>query len=327
MRYSPDHNSCEIIGDPDLYGVGVRVGLFLQWAAILLAILLVPGDAISAFISVIVLNLSIFVSFFSNAIGNELGKLLSFLELWIVAKETFVLDLGLLPASFWIYGYRERFRPLWCITMIMYSLMLFALVYLIAAEQASVQRKGCEDIVKHDNKGIREGWVIYPTLNGLLALGLCLWNLWLYYSRQSRLRAHGHGRLHFLSRRYGDWESQLNLIQSFVLLFAVVDGVYAISILETSLKQHKVSTATESFSSTSQLIPFLCGLLNLLYVFWRSFKTGLATRPLTSWCYEMRIALDYLLHQSKVSSQAICIRLSQRRFNGNRNSSWNLSTP
>lgn len=315
-RYSLDPNSCEIIVDTDLCGPGVRVGLCLQWAAIFIAMLLVPDDAISAFPSANVLTLSTIISFFSDALGNEPRQHLLVLELWIVVGETFNLYLGFIPAIFWIYEYKERFRPLWCTTNIIYSLILFTLAYLVAVNQASAQKKGCKRISVHESKRDRIYGAGFLTVCGLITLSTCLWNLrrFFRYYRRSRLGAHGHDQHHFLSRRYGYWEAHLNLVKSLVLLIAVVGGTYAISYNKADFARYEISLDIASFGSTSQLIPFLGGLLNLLYVFWRSFEKGVVTWPLTSWCSKMRMALDYLVHRSKITSQAICARISERRL-------------
>lgn len=327
--YSPDPHSCEIIGDTDLYGVGVRIGSYLQWAAIFLAILLAPENAIDAFTAANVLTLAVFISFFNDAIRNELGRPLLGKEMCIVVGESLVLYSTLLPAIIWIYKSWERVKPRLCIQIILYSLMAFTTAFVIATEEAPVQKKDCKSAPKHHTKGSRVFWATFWFLPGIIALGWCLWNLCRFFrsSRRSNSRGNEQDRPHCLARTYGEWNSRLNLVKFYFLMYLVVTPILVIGSTEAGLKHDQISTASATFSSTSQLYPFLCGLFNLLHICWRGFNKGRINWPVTSWYHELRTALNYLMHRNKLSSETVCVRLSERWPKQNRNSSWDSSVP
>ena len=153
--YSPDPHSCEIIGDSELYGIGIRIGSYLQWAAIFLAILLVPENAIGAFLASNVLTLAIVISFFNGAMRIDSSRTFISTEWDIVVSENWALYSGFLPAIFWIYNCRERFRPILSVQVIIYGLVWFEMAYIVAIQEASERREGCKHISKHYSMGMR----------------------------------------------------------------------------------------------------------------------------------------------------------------------------
>ncbi|KAI4098236.1 MAG: hypothetical protein L6R37_006606, partial [Teloschistes peruensis] len=63
-HYLADPDSCQIVGDTDLYGIGVRVGLYLQWLSLFLAVVFAsPNEAIHAFTASNIITLAVFTSF------------------------------------------------------------------------------------------------------------------------------------------------------------------------------------------------------------------------------------------------------------------------
>lgn len=324
MHYTPDPGSCEIIGNPDLYGIGVRVGFYLNWAAMCLAIMLVPDHAILTFISINLLNLSIFICFFANMFRGGVSNAFLSLEIWIVLGETFMLEINLVYAAFWIFESLERFRPTLCLIMFIYSLICFGLAYIMAIGRVSEQREACLPLFEHTNKSTQIVTTVFFAFLGLAIFAFCLWNLWrtFRYNRPTRPHAHGHEPRHILWQILGGWKSRINSVKVLIIILAVGIGIGVIVRIENILKTYEINTAEASFTSAGQLNPFFLGLFNLLYVLWRSYEQGVAAWPLTYWCHEMRIYLDYSIYWSKISSQFICMRLSKSR-----KSSWDLSTP
>ena len=324
MHYSPNLESCEIVGDADLYGPGVRCGFYLNWAAMCLAITLVPDHAILTFISINWLNLSTFICFFVNMFQRGVDKGFYIIESEIMVFETLVLNIFIVGAAFWIIGSVERFRPILCFLTFMYSLILFAIAYIAAAGQLLEQRKECLALFRHVDKAMQISMAVIVALCGLICLGTCLWNLWktFRYNRPSHSQAHKHKDDQDLWLKLGDWESRISPTKALLLIIIIATGIAAIVSLEGDLKQYEISTAEASFTSTSQLNPFLLGLFNLLYVLWRSYERGVAAWPLTFWWHEIQIWIGFLMHRSKISCQSVCMRLSKSK-----RSSWDLPTP
>ena len=313
MHYSPDPDSCEIIGNPDLYGIGVRVGFYLNWAAMCFAIMLVPDHAIPTYISIQGLDLSISICFFANVLQRGVSKAFLPLECEIMEAETLLLGQSLLYPAFWIFGSLERFRPIACLITFTYSIIFFALAFRTAIGQVSEQRAACPLLSDHINKSTQIFMAVTSALAGLMSLAYCLWNLWetFRYNRPSRSQAWRHEPHHSLWQRLGGWESRINPQKATAIFSGVLIGTLSIVRLEVTLKRYKISTADASFTSASQLSPFLLGLFNLLYVFWRSYERGVAAWPLIYWCHEIRMWLDYLMHPSKTYPHSLC---AERNF-------------
>lgn len=305
MHYSPDPDSCEIIGNPDLYGIGVRAGFYLNWGTMCLAIMLVPDHAIPTFTSIQFLNLSIFFCFFANVLRGGVAKSFLILECGIMEMETLLLDLNLVLPVIWIFGSLGRFRPVACLVAFMYSLICFAIAYTTAIGQVSEQREACTLLSKHINKSTHIGMAVPWALSGLLTLAYCLWNLWgtFRYNRPCRSQAGQHEPCQF---EWQSWESRINPFKAIVLVFAILIGAIDIVYLEGSLKKYKISTAEASFTATSQLNPFLLNLFHLLCVLWCIYQRGVAAWPLTYWCHELRLWLRDLMHPSKLRPQSMC---------------------
>lgn len=327
--YSPDPHSCEIIGDPELYGIGIRIGSYLQWAAIFLAILLVPENAIGAFLAANVLTLAIFISFFDGAMKNDASRTFLLKEWSIVLFENWVLYLGFIPAIFWIHSHMERSRLILSLQIILYGIVFFEWAYIFAIQEPPERREGCKNILKHYSRGKRIFGTISIASGGALSLVTSLLSLWQQFrrSRQSSSRVAKHDELQSDARYLREWNSQLNRVKFSVVMFPVAIAISVISYTEAGLKHDQINTSTAPFNSTSQLIAFLVGLFNLLYICWHSLQKGWENWPLTSWYRELRTALDYLLHRNKLSSEAICIRLSELRSRENRNLSRDSSLP
>lgn len=308
MHYSPDPDSCEIIGSTDLYGIGFRVGSYLNWAAISLALMLVPEPAIPTFISIQLVNTSIFICFFATVFQTGGNKAFLSLESWIVFKETILLDFNLVYTAFWICGSVERIRPILCLLAFTWSLLCFTLAYITNIGLVSGQREACLPLFDHTSKLVQIFMTVFLSLGGLIALGVCLWCSWRTFrcTRASRSPAYSHETSRHLQQIFGAWDSRINPVKAFFIIISVATGIASIVGLENILKRYDISTAEASFTSASQLNPFLMGLFNLIYVLFCSYEHGVAAWPLTHWCHEIRIWLDYLMHPSKIHSQSMC---------------------
>ncbi len=165
-------------------------------------------------------------------------------------------------------------------------------------------------------------------LGGLDVLGLCAWNLWRLFSPSGHPRSRALGQLcgRPLSEKYGDWTSRLTFVKLGVLIFVIGMVLFGTAGIEVVLWHYEVSTTTASFGSTSQLMPFLGGLLNLLYAFCCGFQKGLATWPATCWCHQANLALNCLLRWDKVSFKEMYLRMPRQRAYGSKTSNSNMST-
>ncbi|KAF1955588.1 hypothetical protein CC80DRAFT_594309 [Byssothecium circinans] len=75
QRHTPDpdscaarHVQCDIIGNPDFYGLGIRLGIYFQWLSALLA---GPSAGEGLFVNYLVFALALYVTFFVFTFGTS----------------------------------------------------------------------------------------------------------------------------------------------------------------------------------------------------------------------------------------------------------------
>src|SRR5579859_6772859 len=78
-----DPKSCKIIGDADIYGIGIRIGFYLQWASVLFAIWLVPEVTKNIRINTNIVTTALYINLFRGAHLNGLIFLEGFLVFWM----------------------------------------------------------------------------------------------------------------------------------------------------------------------------------------------------------------------------------------------------
>jgi hypothetical protein len=73
-RFSPDPSSCQILGDPDVYGIGIRLSFYLQWVSLVIFMATSPDNADVARIAS---NITISAVYINAFRGAHLGGLVS----------------------------------------------------------------------------------------------------------------------------------------------------------------------------------------------------------------------------------------------------------
>lgn len=88
-------SKCSIEGDPDVYGIGIRIGLYLQWAAVSVATIFNPSQTRISRTTSNILIISVFINTFRTVSEDNLVAL----EWYIVTWLTFVLNVGNVPIN------------------------------------------------------------------------------------------------------------------------------------------------------------------------------------------------------------------------------------
>ena len=94
-RYAEGSGNCEIVGDADVYGLGIRLNYYLQWVAVVFATWIAQEQVEPARL----LSYSVTVSVYVNTFLNVSHGSLVAVEWWIVYSMTFVLTLGFIPTK------------------------------------------------------------------------------------------------------------------------------------------------------------------------------------------------------------------------------------
>jgi len=66
-EFSPNPSSCEILGDDNVYGLGIRLSLYIQWAALLIFLMFSPQNADIARTAQAVTTSAVYISALRNA--------------------------------------------------------------------------------------------------------------------------------------------------------------------------------------------------------------------------------------------------------------------
>src|SRR2546430_9844776 len=72
-QFKDEPGSCHIIGDPDVYGLGIRISLYLQWIATLIAIFTADANrADMARTNSNIICAALYVNFFRNGANGSI---------------------------------------------------------------------------------------------------------------------------------------------------------------------------------------------------------------------------------------------------------------
>jgi hypothetical protein len=118
-RSSPEPGNCSIIGDGDLYGPGIRISFYFQWAAVIIATWIASQETHNARTTVIVITIAIFANTFRRAANNGLVPV----KWWIVMFNTFFLQIGNVPFSWTLIAWSASSLGT---MMILWSVILLA---------------------------------------------------------------------------------------------------------------------------------------------------------------------------------------------------------
>lgn len=85
--------SCDWSGNPDLYGPGIRIGLYLQWFATIITTALLPEKELTTHGLAMLLQIAVFAGLGFVTTGNETNAVEIIITLWLLV--------GPLPSLSW----------------------------------------------------------------------------------------------------------------------------------------------------------------------------------------------------------------------------------
>ncbi|KAF7511851.1 hypothetical protein GJ744_003084 [Endocarpon pusillum] len=88
-----DGTSCDWSGNPDLYGPGIRIGLYLQWFATIMTTALLPEKEVSAHSLAMLMHIAVFAGLGFVTTGKETNSVEIIITLWLLV--------GPLPSLSW----------------------------------------------------------------------------------------------------------------------------------------------------------------------------------------------------------------------------------
>ncbi|KAI4244382.1 MAG: hypothetical protein LQ352_006836 [Teloschistes flavicans] len=298
--YLADPNSCQIVGDPDLYGIGVRVGLYLQWLSLFLALVFAPDEAIPALTASNIITLAVFISFL---VGINADSLI-FVDFPIVVCLTFILSIGLVTSALFTYKDNTRAEIMACTLFFMYSCPIYMLPWVAFKAYDYGHRPNCRLrnailIYWFDGWGsekkanLKEGahqglqnLAIFLTLvwTGLL-LVLFLAIFGLHFAKPSD-RSSAADATSVTSASSAQAKANEDRVQArffkgmsgLCIAAGTCCAIYVVAQVEQGIRKNEIDLSAATWSNTGQLIPLLSGVFNVCVVSWRGSQTGRPAR-------------------------------------------------
>jgi hypothetical protein len=285
-RYTNDDpDDCHIVGDANIYGLGIRIGYYLQFIAAVLSPYLAPNQLINICLAFSAFTLASFAAVYENAVQGYFISLdwhITVVLTMCLGFATFVFNPGLREATIPEYIHpMSAFYPTWTGGKIKPTFYgpLGALYLLVAMDfftapwmywKGNYQgtKDGC-NMYFYLSLGIFAFWVnihnrkwiivikILSILGTFLGLIMCLCGLLLLWVASSLERGTTEPRVATGSK----W---IKIVYTHAQLFT---GGWAIAIIELTLKRNKIDLSGTSITSSGQLIPLLVGALSLCNVF------------------------------------------------------------
>jgi hypothetical protein len=270
-----DPKSCTLGADDDVYGVGIRYSLYLQWAAVLLATWVAPNEARSARSVTNITTIAVVANTLKNPIKS--GSVVV-LEWWIVVLSTFALQLGNIPFS------RRRIAASASSLgsmLILWSVILFVNCWVWFGSPNMGRREGCDvkiwlffrtfsiyhprtQLAFRILSALGAAAGLITLLCGFAALG---WNVAVAFAKRSE------------NGEEADEQPQsLRAAVLSTVSIAIMGGV-AITETEMTIKANGIEFG-ERLSSSGQLLPFVLGILTLVATAGIGLRNLLTAHPL-----------------------------------------------
>ncbi|KAL9578047.1 MAG: hypothetical protein Q9212_005976 [Teloschistes hypoglaucus] len=284
-HYLADLDSCQIVGDTDLYGIGVRVGLYLQWLSLFLALVFAsPNEAIHAFTASNIITLAVFTSFLVGI--NDHGDGLVFVDFPIVVCLTIVLSIGLVIAALFAYKDNTRTRIMACFLIFIYSCPIYMLPWVAFEGYDHGNRPHCrlqtwilwywydEEGAKAKKEKAKGG--AHQGLQNLALFLPLLWTIILLLVFRGVF-------LHHHSTKSAGWssvpgttddtssspaEATADRVQArarlpgLFIAIGTCCAIFVVAEVEQAIRENQIDMSAATWSNTGQLVPLLSGMFN-----------------------------------------------------------------
>jgi hypothetical protein len=273
--FSPDEGSCQIIGDGDIYGIGIRCSYYLQWAGGIISVLAdAPDDINRSRTAANIITLAIFI----NCIRDIAEGGLMSIEWIIVSYLVLVSNLALLPWR-WDMLYDGRSGLGWSLILLCVQWLIEPWLYFSGIGQGI--KEGCSLTVQnpvpyeiHDQRYsiAQQVWsvvlVIISVATLLPAVTLLSWDI----MDEIDSKALTAEQLPWLMRklkqvvnRYavGRFKPSPTRLRYLWAIGQIILGSLSIVSIEGTIALNSINLSAAPLDSAGQLIPFLAGVFSL----------------------------------------------------------------
>ncbi|CCX05340.1 Similar to hypothetical protein AOL_s00215g429 [Arthrobotrys oligospora ATCC 24927]; acc. no. EGX43693 [Pyronema omphalodes CBS 100304] len=269
-------DKCHLIGDPDVYDIGVRLGFYLQYLALMIHLWANPEAANSARSGLSIFTLEIFTNAYRTMSWE--GSIV-ILEILILGSMTIGLTLSTLP-DFILFTAKNSELYLW-LMLGMLSMWTLSLPWVFLTKQNNGLKPGCDVSIPFlfiSIKASNKTWQIFMKVSSCLSIpgaaALAISSsiaLYLYYKKND----FGLGNDGNIRRREGDVNIDINaddfdeqvimgLFERIAFLgitfFRLLATALSIAQVEHTIKKNQIDISSAPITSTGQFIPLLMGV-------------------------------------------------------------------
>ena len=251
-----DPNSCVVLGDPDVYGKGIRIGYYLQWAAVILAVWIAPSIANQARSATNIITISVFINSFR---GAHVDKSLMIVEWYIVQQLAFWLLVANIPLSGPAF---KRHAGSVATTCLLYAAVGVFPVWLYWFGLHQGAKPGCTPkvIFYAPIHAYSRGWVTFNKVNSVLA---CI-----FAAAMVVLAAA------VLLRPFVDGDEDQSDVPAFKTGFLLFLGVVSIVHVELTIRFNHVRFPDSPIADSGQLVPLLIGIFTFTATLWKGLQNA-----------------------------------------------------
>ena len=243
--------SCRLTGDDDVYGIGIRLSLYLQWFTLLIATWYSPDDArfTRTFTNIVT------IAVLANTFKNTENSSVVLIEWWIVIFNTFSLQLGSIPFSKrLIRGSASNLGTM----MILWSAIIVANCWVWFAGVDLGRKEGCDIKIYffHPVSIYNHAWQSFLRVLAAMSCIVALFFL------MTGCMAIG-WTLTTPDEEDEDDGKQSMKAAALSTVFQILIGILAITETEMTIEFNDIQMK-ETLQSSGQLIPFVIGFFSLL---------------------------------------------------------------
>jgi hypothetical protein len=264
-------SDCQIIGDADIYGIGVRLSFYLQWVASLVQLFFCLEASATTRPAAVITVLAVFINTLYNLHSDTL-----------VAVEWSMLYSLLTCLLSWNIPIREamwhgldKTGGSYFVLFLILAVFQIMCPYIIFEAWDYGRQPGCGvkfifwATIDAYSKGwtifLKVSWVFAPLLPGALYLGIAICSL-LKWSTSWGFAAGSEKLLSTLETSLFEDEDDVSdgAMVWFLRIFAFCAGAIGIGFLEATIKKNNITFPDTHLTDSGQLMPLLIGVFTLV---------------------------------------------------------------
>lgn len=257
-----DPKSCQIIGDSDIYGIGIRISFYLQWASLMLAIWLAPETTKNIRVSTNIVSVALFINVFRSVNSDSLVLL----EFYLVSWMTIILLLVNIP---WNRALIRESLVDTSIMLGMWMIFMWAQVYIYSKGLHIGQRAGCAIWTWGDSTSYSSAYQnIYKNVTLKLSGTISIAFASTFYMAVAVIGmcVLGAKPATHSARYHSKWSTIFRSILT--IANAILGSISIVTVEKTIRRNHIDLSSAPLFKSSGQLIALVMGILSMITVIW-----------------------------------------------------------